>query len=79
MNIVMLHKRNAVYSFLILSNLLLIHYFYLSSVQDAFVRVTSQHSEGLDTFSQIIGWIYFVAWSISFYPQIYENWKRKRF
>eukprot|EP00093_Oithona_nana_P000035 00035.XXX_1143_1_1 [CDS] Oithona nana genome sequencing. len=44
---------------------------------NAFVRVTVQHDQGLDIFSQVIGWIYFVAWSISFYPQIYENWKRK--
>ena len=48
------------------------------SVQNAFVRITVQHSDGLDIFCQIIGWVYFVAWSISFYPQIYENWKRKR-
>ena len=47
------------------------------SVQNAFVRITVQHSDGLDIFCQIIGWVYFVAWSISFYPQIYENWKRK--
>ena len=49
------------------------------SVQNAFVRITVQHSDGLDIFCQIIGWIYFIAWSISFYPQIYENWKRKRY
>ncbi|EWS73814.1 PQ loop protein (macronuclear) [Tetrahymena thermophila SB210] len=28
--------------------------------------------------SQIIGWIYFTAWTISFYGQIYENYKLKR-
>lgn len=27
--------------------------------------------------SQVVGWIYFVTWSISFYPQIYTNFKRK--
>lgn len=27
--------------------------------------------------SQILGWIYFVAWSVSFYPQIWDNFKRK--
>lgn len=27
--------------------------------------------------SSIIGWIYFVAWSFSFYPQIYTNYKRR--
>lgn len=28
---------------------------------------------------QVIGWIYFFAWSFSFYGQIYENFKRKRY
>ncbi|KAK8813325.1 hypothetical protein WA158_002917 [Blastocystis sp. Blastoise] len=27
--------------------------------------------------SQIVGWVYFFAWSVSFYPQIYLNWKTK--
>ncbi|XP_068174908.1 cystinosin isoform X2 [Antennarius striatus] len=27
--------------------------------------------------TQVIGWIYFLAWSVSFYPQAWENWKRK--
>lgn len=27
--------------------------------------------------SQVVGWIYFAAWSVSFYPQIYINFKRK--
>ena len=49
------------------------------SLLNAFVRVTVQHDQALDIFSQVIGWIYFVAWSVSFYPQIYENWKRKRY
>jgi cystinosin len=44
---------------------------------DAFVRVTLQHSNELALVSVVVGWIYFVAWSISFYPQMYENWKRK--
>ncbi|XP_072475097.1 cystinosin isoform X2 [Notamacropus eugenii] len=34
-------------------------------------------SRVLDWLSRIIGWIYFVAWSISFYPQVFENWRRK--
>ena len=32
---------------------------------------------GLKIFSQILGWIYFSAWSISFYGQLYENFRRK--
>ncbi|XP_023578996.1 cystinosin isoform X1 [Octodon degus] len=27
--------------------------------------------------NQVIGWIYFLAWSISFYPQVIKNWRRK--
>ena len=27
--------------------------------------------------SIIVGWIYFFAWSLSFYPQIWENYKRQ--
>ena len=26
--------------------------------------------------SSIIGWIYFFAWSVSFWPQVVENWAR---
>jgi hypothetical protein len=43
-----------------------------------FVRVTVEHDDAIYHVSAVIGWIYFVAWSVSFYPQIYENWKRKR-
>ncbi|XP_067872021.1 cystinosin-like [Heterodontus francisci] len=35
------------------------------------------HSNALNIINHIIGWIYFVAWSISFYPQVLENWRRK--
>jgi len=44
----------------------------------AFVRVSVVHSKFLAVLGDVIGWAYFLAWSISFYPQIYENWKRKR-
>lgn len=52
--------------------------FVLYRSNDAFVRVTLQHSNELALISVVVGWIYFVAWSVSFYPQTYENWKRKR-
>lgn len=35
------------------------------------------HSYALSVISQVIGWIYFLAWSVSFYPQVWENWRRK--
>ncbi|XP_011307814.1 cystinosin homolog isoform X3 [Fopius arisanus] len=44
---------------------------------DAFVRVTVRKSDTLYHISSIVGWIYFLAWSVSFYPQIYSNYKRK--
>ncbi|XP_074036350.1 cystinosin isoform X2 [Leptinotarsa decemlineata] len=46
-------------------------------VKDLFLIVTVYKQDWLIPFSVVIGWIYFVAWSISFYPQIYINWKRK--
>ncbi|KAL6469287.1 hypothetical protein MHYP_G00228110 [Metynnis hypsauchen] len=41
------------------------------------IRFLVVRSYTLAIINQIIGWIYFLAWSISFYPQAYENWKRK--
>ncbi|XP_049844348.1 cystinosin homolog [Schistocerca gregaria] len=49
----------------------------LIDVTEAFVRLTIQHSDFLYHASIVVGWVYFAAWSISFYPQIYINWKRK--
>ncbi|RZC35768.1 cystinosin -like [Asbolus verrucosus] len=48
-----------------------------TNLKNAYVRVTVNKIPELDTFSLVIGWIYFVAWSISFYPQIYINFKRR--
>nr|CAD7573703.1 unnamed protein product [Timema californicum] len=44
---------------------------------DTFLRVTSLHDNAIALISVIVGWIYFAAWSVSFYPQIYVNWRRK--
>ncbi|KAJ8277392.1 hypothetical protein GJAV_G00074660 [Gymnothorax javanicus] len=41
------------------------------------VRFLVVRSRVLEIINQVIGWIYFLAWSVSFYPQLYENWKRK--
>ncbi|MCJ8737853.1 hypothetical protein PDJAM_G00028910 [Pangasius djambal] len=41
------------------------------------IRFLVIRSKILYVINQIIGWIYFLAWSVSFYPQVYENWKRK--
>ena len=48
------------------------------SASEAFVRVVVIKSKTLELISTIIGWTYFVAWSISFYPQIWDNYRRKR-
>ncbi|XP_034230225.1 cystinosin homolog isoform X2 [Thrips palmi] len=47
------------------------------NTDNAFVKVASEYSDVIAIASTVIGWIYFVVWSISFYPQVYENWKRK--
>ena len=49
------------------------------SASEAFVRVVVIKSKTLELVSSIIGWTYFVAWSISFYPQIWDNYRRKRY
>ncbi|XP_060591033.1 cystinosin-like isoform X2 [Ruditapes philippinarum] len=46
-------------------------------LKDVFVRIDLVNSKILITINAIIGWVYFVAWSISFYPQVYENFRRK--
>ncbi|CAL8102951.1 unnamed protein product [Orchesella dallaii] len=42
-----------------------------------FLRVEVYKLETLLILSNIVGWIYFAAWSISFYPQIIQNYQRK--
>ncbi|XP_074101022.1 cystinosin-like isoform X1 [Cotesia typhae] len=49
----------------------------VTNFADAFVRVTIERSTIIYYISEVVGWIYFLAWSISFYPQIYTNYKRK--
>lgn len=47
------------------------------STDDLFLRITIARSDTIIIISAIVGWIYFAAWSVSFYPQIYINFKRK--
>ncbi|VDM34298.1 unnamed protein product [Toxocara canis] len=49
-----------------------------TNVNRTFVEVRVVHSSALSVLVIIVGWIYFVAWSVSFYPQIYLNFKRRR-
>ncbi|XP_032072379.1 cystinosin [Thamnophis elegans] len=41
------------------------------------IRFLVIHSKAVRIVDQVIGWIYFLAWSVSFYPQVFENWRRK--
>ncbi|XP_045382031.1 cystinosin isoform X1 [Lemur catta] len=41
------------------------------------IRFLVIRSSLVSIINQVIGWIYFVAWSISFYPQVIKNWRRK--
>ncbi|XP_075850333.1 cystinosin isoform X2 [Microcebus murinus] len=41
------------------------------------IRFLVIHSSVVSIINQVIGWIYFVAWSVSFYPQVIKNWRRK--
>ncbi|GAB6031655.1 hypothetical protein CHUAL_009413 [Chamberlinius hualienensis] len=47
------------------------------NVTAAFCRVEVNVHQYLDVLDDVIGWIYFVAWIISFYPQIWINFRRK--
>lgn len=44
---------------------------------DVFVRLVVARSSIISVLVIVTGWIYFGAWSISFYPQIILNWQRK--
>ncbi|KAH8382982.1 hypothetical protein KR009_006142, partial [Drosophila setifemur] len=46
-------------------------------IEDVFVRVTVARSWALRYTSIVFGWVYFVAWSVSFYPQIWSNYRRQ--
>lgn len=48
-----------------------------SAVESIFFRVTVAISDVIASISEVVGWVYFAAWSVSFYPQIWTNYKRK--
>ena len=41
------------------------------------LRFLDEDKDGLYYLSHVLGWIYFVAWSVSFYGQVIENFRRK--
>lgn len=48
----------------------------VSSIYD-FLLIDIARSRTLNVFIQLVGWVYFFAWSISFYPQIILNFRRQ--
>ncbi|XP_038069200.1 cystinosin-like [Patiria miniata] len=49
----------------------------LGSLSMLFVKVQVVHSFSLNVVIIVVGWIYFAAWTISFYPQVVLNFQRK--
>ena len=43
-----------------------------------FFRITVGRSRALQTISDICGWLYVITWNLSFYPQVLDNFARKR-
>ncbi|XP_061499279.1 cystinosin homolog isoform X1 [Anopheles gambiae] len=43
----------------------------------AFIRVTVANSQPIILISSVIGWIYFAAWTVSFWPQMIVNYRRQ--
>ena len=58
--------------------LILSIFFYDFSLSEVFLRVQVVESDALSIIIIVVGWIYFAAWSISFYPQVILNIQRKR-
>lgn len=50
---------------------------FLFRVDNLYIKVTVLHSNAIYHISNVMGWVYFLAWSISFYPQMWVNYKRK--
>ncbi|EDV26846.1 uncharacterized protein TRIADDRAFT_54169 [Trichoplax adhaerens] len=49
----------------------------ISNISHNYIKVEVIRSQTLLVINAIIGWLYFLAWTISFYPQVLENWQRK--
>ncbi|GAB6031653.1 hypothetical protein CHUAL_009412 [Chamberlinius hualienensis] len=47
------------------------------STTDAYVRLSVPVHHYVDVLSDVFGWIYFVCWTSTFYPQMYLNFRRK--
>jgi cystinosin len=47
-------------------------------IERDFLRINIARSTKLDSVINTVGWLYFVAWSFSFYPQVLLNFQRQR-
>jgi cystinosin len=56
--------------------LLIFHFDFLSAIM-LIVAGSDAHIAFAKLISRIFGWVYFLAWSLSFYPQPLLNWRRK--
>ncbi|CAH8615301.1 unnamed protein product [Heterobilharzia americana] len=45
--------------------------------ETAVCRISVVRSRWLGMLQMFLGWLYFAAWTVSFYPQLFLNWKRK--
>ncbi|ESN98363.1 hypothetical protein HELRODRAFT_84702 [Helobdella robusta] len=52
-------------------------YCFIPRFDRVLLQVTVVHHKEIILIQKIIGWIYFFAWSISFYPQVITNFRRK--
>ena len=50
---------------------------FVRSLAKTYLTLNTFHVSWLQAFSDVIGWIYFSAWTISFWPQVFLNFYRK--
>nr|XP_022916241.1 cystinosin homolog [Onthophagus taurus] len=49
----------------------------VSNISGGFTIINVHKSDLIVSLSEVIGWMYFFAWSMSFYPQVWTNYHRK--
>ncbi|KAA0186653.1 Cystinosin [Fasciolopsis buskii] len=49
----------------------------ISGLGQVLCDVAVMHQRWLSVVEVVVGWMYFAAWTISFYPQVFLNWRRK--
>uniref|UniRef100_A0A5K3FM58 Cystinosin homolog n=2 Tax=Mesocestoides corti TaxID=53468 RepID=A0A5K3FM58_MESCO len=49
----------------------------ITNIERLHTSITVVRRQSLYVFQQIVGWIYFLSWTISFYPQVILNFTRK--